>query len=231
MRATAFPIAGLELTASHARVTSPEGPPGLAYDHAKWSAASRWSRASAVGREYALAEWAVTSESNGGRHAFRFTSVLVEGLVERRGLSIAARLERTTRPEEERLLDPFRTLRPPHDLKILGITRWDIGTLAVGAPGVARWLARVGVAGAPEPFVEMARLRAKEVVRPSVFVPALFFGSDRMTTLSAGMRVHLGAAHQRMGQYGAARRFEASHGSHASAPGHHDERPAARPGR
>ena len=200
---------------SHARVKSPEGPPGLAYDHAKWSASTRWARTSGRAREYALAEWAVTHETYSGRPAFRFTSMLAEALMERSGVAVAVRAERTTRPEEERLVDPFRTLRPPHDLKILGITRWDIGTLAVSAPGVGRWLGLRGVAGAPEPFLEVARLRAKQVIRPSMFEPALFFGAERMSTLTAGLRVHLGAAHRRMGQYGAARRAAPAHVDHA----------------
>ncbi|MEW5930735.1 MAG: hypothetical protein AB1941_25015 [Gemmatimonadota bacterium] len=112
---------------------------------------------------------------------------------------MAARLERTDRPEGERLLDPFRTPVPHHDLSILGVTRWT--TLTLGASAGAPPLAGLRL----RPFAEAQVLHAREREPTSLFRPREFYGSERMWSLSAGVRVELGSLHARMGRYGAAR--------------------------
>ncbi len=201
VRGTLFPLAGLEASASHARLESPEHPLGGVLDQRKWSAALRWERRGGAteAREYALVEWARTDEYDGPRRAFRFPTLLAEGAVRRRGVEVAARLERTDRPEGERLLDPFRSPVPHHDLAILGITRWT--TLTLGANAGASPLAGLTL----RPFAEAQMLHATEREPGSFFRPREFYGSERMWSLSAGVRVEAGSLHARMGRYGAAR--------------------------
>jgi hypothetical protein len=197
-RLTLAPTAGVELQGSHARVASPEFAAGGGSDQRKSSVSARYSGTSpGIGR-YALAEFALTDEYNAGRRSFRFTSLLGEGALHWRAMELAARAERTVRPEEERLLDPFRSPRPHTDVSILGRTRWDIATVSasIGAPR------RFGVRA--RPFVELERLHATAVNRPTVFVPSEFYGASRMWSLSAGLRLEAGARHARMGRYGEA---------------------------
>jgi hypothetical protein len=197
-RVTVLPLPGLEAAASYAAVASPEFPAGSGLDHRKHSASLRWEQGAgrADGR-YALLEWARTDEFSGERRSFSFASVLGEAALRRRGTEVSVRYERTVRPEEERLLDPFRSPRPHADANILGATRWQVYTARLGHA------VRPGLFGAT-PFVEVARLHAAETIRPSVFVPAEFYGSDRMWSVSAGLRLEAGALHRRMGRYGAA---------------------------
>jgi hypothetical protein len=203
-RATLAPrggrLAGLELQASHAAVTSPEYAAGGGSDQRKWSASARFERGSrsSGGRRYALAEWASTDDVVNGHRAFTFNSLLAEGAVGWRGAELALRAERTVRPEEERLADFFRAVRPHTDFSILGRTRWEVVTAHADFPLVATRAVRA------RPLVEVAWSRATEVERPSAFTPALFYGSDRQVSLSAGLRLELGGTHDRMGRYGAA---------------------------
>ena len=60
------------------------------------------------------------------------------------------------------------------------------------------------------PFIELAYLRPTQAVRPSLFVPDEFYGAARLWSVSAGVRLGIGAAHARMGRYGAAAPVEAS---------------------
>ena len=199
VRGTLFPAAGVEASASHARLESPEHPRGGVLDQRKWSAALRWERGGgAEARDYALVEWARTDEYDGPRRVFRFPTLLAEGAARRRGVEVAARLERTDRPEGERLLDPFRAPVPHHDLAILGITRWT--TLTLGASAGASPLAGVRL----RPFAEAQMLHATEKESTSLFQPRAFYGSERMWSLSAGVRVEAGSLHARLGRYGAA---------------------------
>jgi hypothetical protein len=148
---------------------------------------------------YALVEWARTDEARRGRRAFRYESLLAEAAARRRGVELAARWERTVRPEEERLLDPFRTVRPHYEGNLLGLTRWRIASAALALPAtVPRTRLRVA------PFVEVARARPSAVVRPTVFEPVPFYGRAVLWTLSAGVRLGAGAPHARMGRYGVA---------------------------
>src|SRR5688572_33171247 len=69
----------------------------------------------------------------------------------RKWLAVAARLERTERPEEERLSEPFRTQRPSADFSVLGRTRWDMASVRlsrseerrVGKEWRSRWSAEL----------------------------------------------------------------------------------------
>ncbi len=203
----------LELSASHARVPSPEDPTGLGLDQRKSSLAARWSSGAAPGAGpgaavtvpssggYALVEWARTDEHRSTRRAFRYQSVLAEGSAWRPVLgsvvTVAARAERTGRPEEERTLDPFRTVRPHYEQNVLGITEWRILTLAAAVQPTA---GRFRVA----PFVEAARAAPRALVQPSVFDPQLFYRATAQWTLAAGVRLGLGRPHGRMGRYGVA---------------------------
>ena len=197
-RATVWPGAGVELSASHAWLNSPEHVGGAGLDRRLWSAAVRWARGAGPRRLYALAEWARGDELHLGERRFGFESVLVEGSVAVNGLTAALRLERTTRPEEERLADPFRTPRPHADFNILGQTRWTIATLRLEAgPGQVAGLRAL-------PFVEAAYLRPTQAARPSLFVPGEFYGAERLWSVAAGVRLDAGSGHGRMGRYGAA---------------------------
>ncbi len=213
-RATLLPLelaggaapGALELSASHAWVPSPEEPTGVGLDQRKSSLAARWATADGAVTDaalggYALLEWARTDEVRGARRAFRYQSVLAEGSAWRavRGsvVSLAARAERTGRPEEERLLDPFRTVRPHFEQNVLGITEWRILTLAASVRPRA---GRLRLA----PFVEAARAAPRALVRPSAFQPQLFYRARVQWTLAAGARLGLGRPHGRMGRYGVA---------------------------
>jgi len=196
MRATVFPLAGAEFQASYANVRSPEIAKGGGPDDRKWSVSGRFENADR--RQYALAEWARSTGYVGSDKTLDFNSFLVEGQTGAGPLLLAARLEVTERADEERLSDPFRTPAGGHDFSILGRSRWMIGTLGIAFPITAPG----GTSLAP--FVEIAQHGARETFRPSGFVPADFYGSDRILVLSAGLRIGIGAMHGRMGRYGAA---------------------------
>ena len=201
LRATLAPRRGWEAAAGYASVGSPEEPGGAGLDHHKLAASLRYeANRGARDRDYALVEWARTDELNGSLRSFRLSSMLAEGALRRRGTELALRLERTERPEEERLNAPFRTPFPHGDVSLLGITRWSIATLHVShgvtAPGGVRM----------RPFIEAARLAAEPLRTPTAFIPSEFYGSDRMWTVAAGARIEIGGAHPRMGRYGAGAR-------------------------
>jgi hypothetical protein len=92
----------------------------------------------------------------------------------------------------------FRTQVPATDLSIAGRSRWTIITARVAFSAVA-----AGSLSA-EPFVELARARVSETLRPSGFNPQQFYGSDRIWSFSVGIKVALGMSHMRMGRYGVA---------------------------
>ena len=144
-----------------------------------------------------------------GHRAFTYGSLLAEGALGWRGAGLALRAERTVRPEEERLTNFFRTARPATDASILGRTRWEIVT----AHAESKPLSLAGVRA--RPLVEVALSRATEVVQPSAFTPALFYGSDTPWSVSAGLRVEFGATHDRMGRYGVAATSPSSSSSDA----------------
>jgi hypothetical protein len=195
-RATASLARSLELQGSYAFVTSPEIVEGGGLDQRKWSAAARVDRDSGFVR-YAMAEFALTEMMLGDFRANRFSSLLVEASTMARPFTIALRYENTTRPEEERLLDPFRTSRSPTDLSIIGITRWQTVTAAVSTTRTTGWFSIA-------PFVEATYARPTADISPSAFNPRDVYGSSAQWTLSAGIRAGVGPTMHRMGRYGAA---------------------------
>jgi len=200
-RAPLLPLPGLELQASHARLASPEHPAGSGLDQRKWSASARFESGGHEGEgEYALVEWARTEET-----AFDFDTWLAEGAVRRRGFEAALRFERTLRPEEERLDDPFRTPVPHPDTHLLGTTRWRILTASLAGPTLE------GAGVRARPFAEAARASVEETLGSPVFDPGAHYGASRLWSLSLGARVEVGAPHRRMGRYGVALPGESAH--------------------
>jgi hypothetical protein len=206
-RATLRPAPGMELAASAARVESPEFREGLGLDQRKASAVVRIEQPTGggTGSRYLLVEWARTHDDRRGRLAFTFTSFLAEGAYCWRGRVpgnlgwvAAFRVERTTRPEETRQIDPFRTPRPQIEFGILGRTRWTTATAAFGTNAT-----RIGVLTVA-PFVEASFAHPEAVEDLAAFVPRDFYGSDRLWLLSLGGRVNLGHRAHRMGRYGVA---------------------------
>jgi hypothetical protein len=80
---------------------------------------------------------------------------------------------------------------------VVGITRFDVLTAQLAAPGWAprRW-------GALLPFVEAAVAHPVARRRPAVFDPPAFYGARLPWTLSVGVRLHAGTMRPRMGRYG-----------------------------
>jgi hypothetical protein len=197
-RATVHASPGVELSASTARVESPEFREGLGLDQRKSSAALRIDQANA-GRSasrYLLVEWARTHDDRDGQRVFTFTTFLAEGSYASRGRWGALRFELTTRPEEERTIDPFRNPRPQIEFAILGRTRWTVVTAAAGTNG-----RRIGVLNV-DPFVEATYARPAQVEDLAAFVPRDFYGSENLWLLSLGARVNVGPMPRRMGRYG-----------------------------
>jgi hypothetical protein len=198
VRGTLLPAPWAEVQGSYARVASPENPDGYGLDQRKQSVSAR--AISSDGARYVLAEWARTVEHdhNSGLDAFAYESALLESALRVGAVGVAVRLERTERPEEERLSDPFRTPRPASDLSILGITRWRIATLHLEAPAVTRRTVSA------VSFIELSRLAAMPRGARTLFDPERFYGNTRLLMLSAGVRLRIGAPHARMGRYGVA---------------------------
>ncbi len=192
-RLTLWPVDGLELQGSYANVASPEHREGAGLDSRKWSASARIERNSDAGALYALTEWARTSEG-----AFDFSSILAEASVRRGALGVAYRFERTERPEEQRLADPFRSARPHHDNSTLGTTRWTIHTVNLSLTAVDDW-PLLGI----EPFLEGSLAKAASVAS-GVFDPTAFYGDDETWSVTLGVRLAWGQRLHRMGRYGVA---------------------------
>jgi hypothetical protein len=192
-RLTLLPVAGIELSASRAKVHSPEHRPGAGTDAWKWHLAARLDRAVAGGRAYLLAEWARTAEA---RDFFVFRSLLLEGGFDKGLHQPYYRFEQSDRPEDLRISDPFRSLRPHLENSITGITRFSLHTLG--------YACRVRAASgrlAVRPFVE-ATLGRMRPVGGGLFSPETFYGKDHLSALSIGMRVEWRVASHRMGRYG-----------------------------
>lgn len=211
-------LAGTELTTSYANVKSPEFRDGQGLDQRKLHAGIRFATDAVVSR-YALLEFARTTDVDRGRPLYTFDALLAEGAVCRGGIGVAGRWERSDRPEEERLLDLFRTARPATDLSILGITQWTTLTGAVSLPSIGPAIFR------GEPFFEVARVTADRTTA-AVFDPEQFYGSNQMWRLSAGIRVGVGHTHERMGRYGVA--AERSSAALSAPEGHHHSQPSRR---
>jgi hypothetical protein len=192
-RLTLLPIAGVELSLSRARVKSPEHRPGAGTNQEKWHAATRVERRRGASRIYALAEWARTTEADG---FFEFTSLLAEGEWRWRSQRVWYRFERTDRPEDQRTLDPFRSVRPHLENSILGTTRWRIHTMGYGLE-LRPWSGELVL----EPFAELA-IGAARPRGGGLFDPELFYGRSAFTSISLGVRLAWRLDGHRMGRYG-----------------------------
>lgn len=197
-RATAYAAPWLELQASYADVTSPEQPFGGGLDHRVWNVSARVDREAADKGLYALIEIGRAGEFSAGTEIFSFHTVLAEAAARIGGWRTAARFERSDRPEEERLTDLFRSVRPATDNNILGTTRWT----SVGVQ-IARRLSLGPVRA--EPLLEVSRLYARPNERPAIYEPENLYGSARLWSVSLAIRTTLGPWHARMGRYGVAR--------------------------
>jgi hypothetical protein len=196
-RATLLLAAGLELQASYADVTSPEQPFGGGLDHKMWNASGRLSRGTTTKSWYALVEVGRTGEFSEEIEAFHFYTLLAEAALRAGAWRAGARFEHSDRPEEVRLTDLFRSVRPASDNSILGTTRWTSYTAQ---------LSRRGALGAlhAEPLVEISHLHARANQQPAVVEPKKLYGSANLWSLSVGIRMSFGRWHTRMGHYGAA---------------------------
>jgi hypothetical protein len=193
-RLTVYPLQQLELQGSHAEVHSPEHRPGFGTDQEKWSLSGRWTGQLRRWPMYTLLEWARTSEAQG---FFTFHSFLGEGAWNPGRHRLLYRFERTERPEEERLLNPFRSARPHLENSILGTTRWTIHTAGYGFQ-----LAAVqGIQALP--FVEISYGRVARV-NGGLFDPETFYGKTSFWSISLGARLSVGFPMHRMGRYGVA---------------------------
>jgi hypothetical protein len=211
-RAFAPALDALELSASYANVKSPEYRAGAGLDQRKAHASLRYADSS----RYALVELARTTDVDRGRALYDFGAVLTEGALCRGELGLAARWELSDRPEEERLLDLFRSARPATDVSILGVTRWTTLTVATSLPGVRAGDVRLA------PYLEVAYITADRTTA-ALFDPVRFYGSSRMWRLSFALRLKAGHDHGRMGRYGVASENPSAGGraashEHASAP-------------
>jgi hypothetical protein len=192
-RLTLRPLPGLEWQASTANVHSPEHRDGAGTDARKWSTSLRGERRAGHTSLYGLLEWARTSEANS---AFVFHTALAEAGITAGRHRPYYRFERTERPEDERTLDLFRSVRPPVDNSILGITRWSIHTAGYGV--------RLGAPTGPlelQPFVEASYGRIARV-GGGLFDPVAFYGRSSFWSASVGLRAGWGMSGHRMGRYG-----------------------------
>jgi hypothetical protein len=184
------PLRGLELEASRAHVASPEARLGTGPDQTKWHASARVARTLRSVPVYALAEWGRTTEVEG---VFHYASWLLELAIHPGAHGIGYRLERTDRPEEERLT-PFRSVRPHHDNSILGITQWTLHTVRYGV--------RVPAGRAiVEPFLEATVGTVREIAG-GLFDVRATYGSPDVRRVSVGASISLGMDGHRMGRYG-----------------------------
>ena len=193
-RLTVIPLSSVEIQGSHAEVHSPEHRLGSGPDQSKWSVSARWSGPVRRWPVYGLVEWARTSEANG---FFVFDSFLAEGAWTGGRTRLHYRFERTERPEEQRTLDPFRSLRPHLETAILGTTRWTIHTAGYGFQ--LQPASGVGVL----PFAELSYGRMADV-GGGLFDVRSFYGKTSFWSVSLGARLNLGIPLHRMGRYGVA---------------------------
>ena len=202
-RVTYSPWTQAEFQASYAGVKSPENPAGGGADQRKKSVSVRLEDAQHSG--YGLLEWARTDDYAGSTPTFSYASFLAETWAKYDRVNAALRIERTERPDEQRLLNEFRSPVPSTDLSISGRSSWTIIT------------ARAAVSLEPartiqlDPFLEVARSRVRPTLRPSGFDPRSFYGSTTIWSVSAGLKISFGMSHMRMGRYGAAASESTSH--------------------
>jgi hypothetical protein len=207
-RLTVLPLEGLELQGSHAHVHSPEHRPGAGTDQSKWSLSARWSGPMGGKPLYAMMEWARTSEAGG---FFVFSTLLAEGAWSLGRHRLQYRIERTERPEEERI-SSFRALRPHLENSVLGKSRWTVQT--AGYEFDALHAGRLEV----RPMVEISYGGIAKV-GGGLFDVDQVYRDDRFWSLTMGLRLGLGHPLSRMGRYGALEEMgamaEPGHGGHA----------------
>lgn len=203
LRLTLVPLEGVEVQGSLARVVSPEFRDGGGLDHRQRSVSLRLDRAVRGQQIYALAELARSYDDVEPLNSF-----LGEVAWRKRRLEAHYRFERTERPEEQRLANPWRSPRPHHDFSNLGYTRWSIHTVGMSLGMVAPGGLRV------TPVVEGSLGRVESLL-PGSFDPEAFYGRDTFWMVSAGVRVGWGAPLHRMGRYGAAQAPSAGGGAGA----------------
>jgi hypothetical protein len=192
-RLTLFPARGFEAQVSTADVASPEHRPGAGPEHRKWSGSLRAEAPLGRSRLTSLVEWGRDAELDG---FFTYHTALAEAAIERGTGRAWVRLERTERPEEERVFgDPFRSVRPHLDNSILGISRWSTAT--VGAARAWTWRRAVRL----EPLLEVTYARVTNVTGV-VQTPQTLFGRNHLWTASVALRIGAGAPMHRMGRYG-----------------------------
>ncbi|MGQ0641958.1 MAG: hypothetical protein ACT4P6_14505 [Gemmatimonadaceae bacterium] len=197
-RTTVLGPLGIESSFGVARVRSPEFAAGFGLNQNKYAASLRYSGSPEARVSYAMVEWARTTEWLGVRKdLWFFASGLAEATVRTPVGHVSLRLERTSRPEEQRDRTPFRSVRPLLDFGILGRTRWESATV-----GWSRSQPTTGVQVTP--FAEVSVNRARPLERVVIASPADAFGGLRLFSISAGVRLGLGAWRPRMGRYGAA---------------------------
>jgi hypothetical protein len=192
-RLTGRPTAGLELQASTAQVHSAEHREGAGTDQSKWSVSARWEGPVRKVPLYGLVEWARTSEAGG---FFVFESLLAEGAWSPGRHRLLYRLERTERPEEQRI-SRFRTLRPHHENSIFGTTRWTVHTAGYSAELLKH--GRVTLA----PLLEVS-FGGVTNVGGGLFDVQQVYGKDSFWSFTLALRLTFGGGTHRMGRYGAA---------------------------
>jgi hypothetical protein len=188
LRLTARPATGVEWQVSRAKAASPEHRGGAGLTSWKWSTSARLARPLGRFPAYALLEWARTEEG-----PFVFSTRLLEAAGSSGPHRVYYRFERTDRPEEERTIDPFRSIRPHNDNQLLGITRWTVHTI-----GYDHGLTR-GSRREVRPFLEVTRASPRTLT--GVFDPATFYGGTVMWSVAAGVRLSWGMVDHRMGRY------------------------------
>ena len=205
-RALVQAVAGVELQASYAHVKSPENRAGAGLPHDKVSVSARGDRPLGPGRIYALAEWASDAEG-----PFTYHSGLAEAQWSRAQYRVYLRLERTDRPEDERLFgNPFRTVRPLLESSITGMTRWSVAT-----GGYGRGLTPEGLPVQVEGIAEVEYARVSSLT--GLFDPASFYGRNGLWMVSLALRFAAGTPMHRMGRYGVA-----ADGGHSTMADMHD---------
>jgi hypothetical protein len=199
-RLTGRPLPGMEIQVSRAEVHSPDSREGVGPGQGKWSVSARWEGPLGGRPVYGLVEWARTSEAGG---FFVFSTLLAEGAWTAGPHRLHYRLERTERPEEERI-SRFRTLRPHHENTILGVTRWTIQT--------AGWTAALFEGGGVTlaPLLEISYGRIAEV-GGGLFDVRQVYGGETFWSWTLGVRLGYGGALHRMGRYAAASDDEPRH--------------------
>jgi hypothetical protein len=185
------PVDGLELQLSRASVKSPEHRPGAGLQHRQWNASARWDRSGSTAAPYLMVEWARTDVE---RDRFTFSSILAEGAITLGRIRPYYRLERTDRPEEERI-SGFRSPRPPHDDAILGISRWTVHTAGLTA---RLWSGRQW---SIQPAVEVTAGRIGKQ-GGGLFAVSDWYRRSTFWELRIGWRLDYGMEGHRMGRYG-----------------------------